>query len=240
MEGLVLAAGEGSRLAAPGIDRPKPFVLVGGEPLVGRALRSLCDVGCAPLTALVRAEHADAARAVARATGARVIACRTPSSLHTLAIGLAAVMDEMASGRVLVTMVDTVMRARSFQRVRERAEAELDAGADAVLAVTPFIDDERPVHVALDDRGRVRSVGGEPAARPLVTGGVYAFGPRAAELVRTEVDAGASRVRAFLAAMVARGLEVRAVEIDRIVDVDRPEDLRLAASWIAEEEGARA
>jgi NDP-sugar pyrophosphorylase family protein len=240
MEGLVLAAGEGSRLAVPGIDRPKPFVLVGGEPLVGRALRSLCDVGCAPLTALVRAEHAEAARAVARATGARVIACRTPSSLHTLAIGLAAVMDEVASGRVLVTMVDTVMRARDWQRVRERAEAELDAGADAVLAVTPFIDDERPVHVALDDRGRVRSIGDEPAgARPLVTGGVYAFGPRAADLARTEVDAGASRVRSFLAAMVARGLSVRAVEIDRIVDVDRPEDLRLAAAWIAEE-GARA
>ena len=63
MKYAIIAAGEGSRLAAEGIDSPKPLVKVGGEYLIDRLIRVFMDndaeeivVICNDLTTLV-AQH---------------------------------------------------------------------------------------------------------------------------------------------------------------------------------------
>ena len=43
MKYAVIAAGEGSRLAAEGIESPKPLVKVGGELLIDRLIRIFMD-----------------------------------------------------------------------------------------------------------------------------------------------------------------------------------------------------
>ena len=43
MKYAVIAAGEGSRLAAEGIDSPKPLVRVAGEMLIDRLIRVFMD-----------------------------------------------------------------------------------------------------------------------------------------------------------------------------------------------------
>ena len=60
MKFAVIAAGEGSRLAAEGIDSPKPLVKVGGEILIDRLISIFMDnnpeeivVICNDLTTLV-------------------------------------------------------------------------------------------------------------------------------------------------------------------------------------------
>ena len=63
MRYAIIAAGEGSRLAAEGIEDPKPLVRVGGERLIDRLIRIFMDneaeqivVICNDLTSLV-AQH---------------------------------------------------------------------------------------------------------------------------------------------------------------------------------------
>jgi NDP-sugar pyrophosphorylase family protein len=231
MHGLILAGGEGSRLSAEGIATPKPLLEIGGEPLVARLLHTLAELGCETLTCMVRADfdavfQALAARHFARPL--RIEPCVTPSSLHTLVAGFAAI----GPGPVFCTMVDSVMPARDWREVYAASERALAGGADAVLAVTPFVDDESPLYVRRDDAGLVLDLSDYPIVPPCVTGGVYAFGEPARRLAREAVDHGVERTRGFLKDLVARGRRVATVTVSRIIDVDHVADLRLANAWL--------
>ena len=96
MHGLVLAGGEGSRLAREGgggVAAPKPLVEVAGRPLVVGLLETFGRLGCETLTCMVRDEFRDALRLLAACDVGRplrVEPCHTPTSAHTLAAGLVA------------------------------------------------------------------------------------------------------------------------------------------------------
>ncbi|APR87851.1 Nucleoside-diphosphate-sugar pyrophosphorylase [Minicystis rosea] len=209
----------------------KPFVAVGGRTLLGGTLEALRAIGCLSITCLVRAEHAEAARAIASWAGcsqARVVACVTPSSLHTLAVGLGAVPE----GPVLAMAVDVVMPRADFHALSARIEADLATGADFAVAVTPRTDDDLPTYVAYDAGRRVVRVSDDRIEPAQIVAGIYGLGPRARTLARAVVDRGQSRVRSLLASCVKEGLVVRAIETPRIVDVDRPIDVTVADAWL--------
>lgn len=239
LQGLLLAGGEGSRLAADGVATPKALVAVGGRPQLEGLVARFAALGCASVTCLV---HADVAPlvdgpALQRAAGAapvRVVPCRTPSSLHTLVAGLAAAPD----GRVFCSMVDTVMAPADWMRVYAAAASALDEGADALLALTPDPeDDDAPLRVRLAAGGRVARVGGPATDYPerpvLITGGVYAFAPAARARATALLAAGGERMRRFLAALVDGGADVRAAVVPRILDVDHRRDLDAANAYAA-------
>ena len=247
MHGLILAAGEGSRLAAAGIRSPKPLVEVAGKPQILRLLETLDALGCESLACAVRADSPalrrllDAQRFRAPLT---VVACRTPSSLHTLVEGLRAVPP----GPVCCSMVDTVMRPEDWRAVYRAAERHLADGADAVLAVTRYVDDESPVYVSRHEGGVVRAVSDDPIHPPCVTGGVYGLSAAARGAAAQALARGVYRMRGFLKALVegegeggegmerTTGARVVAVEVARIIDIDRPRDLEIANAWLTAHE----
>jgi NDP-sugar pyrophosphorylase family protein len=242
VHGLVLAGGEGSRLAAAGVAVPKPLVEVAGRPQIVRLLETLAALGCRTLTCAVRADFPAVARLL---DGSRfgppltVVECRTPSSLHTLVEGLQAV----PAGAVFCSMVDTVMRPEDWRAVYRATERHLEEGAVLVLAVTPYVDDESPVYVRRQEAGDVVAVGDAPLGPPppCVTGGVYGLSAGARRAAADAVARGVVKMRGFLKALVAdatggrggRGGRVAAVEVARIIDIDRPSDLQTANAWLA-------
>jgi len=221
VHGLILAGGEGSRLATAGEGSlPKPLVQVAGRPQVVRLLETFEVLGCTSLTCAVRADFPTVRRVLDGTRFGRplkVIECRTPSSLHTLVEGLHAV----APGPVFCSMVDTVMRPQDWQAVYHGTERQLAEGADMVLAVTPYVDDESPVYVRTGEDGFVRSVSDEPLHPRCITG-----------------DRGVHKMRRFLAGVVADGGRVGVVEVPRIIDIDRPSDLQTANAWLTAREAS--
>jgi hypothetical protein len=193
---------------------------VGGQPLVIGILTTLAGLGCEgrefgpPLS---------------------VHSCTTPSSFHTLVMGLEAV----APGPVFCTMVDTVMPPADWRGVYAAIDRGLAAGDDAMLAVTPFVDDESPLYVSTDDVGSVRILSDDPLAPPRVTGGVYGFSPGVRQRAAEAVGMGVQRMRGFLKWLVARGARVGTITVPRIIDIDHESDLRLANAWLSGQE-ARA
>ena len=233
MHGLILAGGEGSRLRSDGIVAPKPFVSLSGRPLLFRLGEVLYRLGCESVTAVVRRtalSERDAMQVDQASEGLRILPCETPSSLHTLAEGIAA----MPPGPLLCTMVDSVMRESDWRGLFVRAGVLLQAGADACVAVTPFVDDEVPLYVATRPDGTVTRFQAELAAPPLVTGGVYFLSSRVRDLAPRVLDLGISRMRGFLQWLVEHGYQVQAVEVERIVDLDRSRDLAMAEAWLAQ------
>src|SRR3989442_779706 len=135
MHGLILAGGEGTRLAAGGIALPKPLVEGAGRPQLLRLLETLDALGCESLTCAVRAEL-PAVAALLEAGRVRgpflVMTCRTPSSLHTLA--------EAVPGHAVAGAV-----GRGLERMRGFLQAFVAGGARvATVDVARIIDIDRP------------------------------------------------------------------------------------------------
>ncbi|HKC41178.1 MAG TPA: NTP transferase domain-containing protein, partial [Gemmatimonadales bacterium] len=181
MQGLILAGGHGSRLAADGIATPKALVEVAGRPQVVRLVETFAELGCETITCMVREGIPTGWSAKVSGTEVSVRSCRTPSSLHTLAAGLAVAPP----GPVFCAMVDTVMPADDWWNVYQAVTVRLAIGSLAVLAITPFVDDELPVYVSRDEAGFATEISDTvppPGGVPLVSGGVYRFSPMARRL----------------------------------------------------------
>lgn len=227
MHGLILAGGLGSRLAADGVAEPKALVSIGGRPQLARLCDTLEALGCSTITCLVR-EGVSAATAVGSSPGRRVLSCATPSSLHTLVLGLEAVPP----GPVFCSMVDTVMPWESWQAVWSGWIRASAGGVPAMVAVTsPSPREEAPLWVKLDSAYRVTHIGTGAQPATWCTAGVYGLAPAARQLAAVAAAEGVSRMRGFLARLVLAGLEILAIPVARALDLDRRADLDEANAW---------
>lgn len=230
MHGLILAGGDGSRLLASGVTEPKALVTIAGSPQVVRMVAACRRVGCETVTCAVREDLVDAVRDAVADRSVRIVALRTPTSLHTLEMGLRAV----PAGEVLCTLVDSVMPASDWDAAHQAAVTALRSAA-AVVAVTPFVDDASPLWADVAADGMVRAFG-RRGSTDLVTGGVYWLDNRARAAATAAVASGVQRLRGFLAQLIEDGLTVRAVEVRKIVDVDTSADLDAALALIGGEQ----
>jgi NDP-sugar pyrophosphorylase family protein len=221
MIGGIIAAGEGRRLREAGFTVPKPLVPVAGIPLIDGVVRNFSSAGILSLTVIVNEEQGACVKELAArfpAVDFRFIVRTTASSLESFTRVLAAAPP----GRMLVSTVDAWCRPVDFVGFVEAARRRpVDA---TVLAVTPLVDDERPLWATLDGDGRIRGLGG--ATGNVVTAGMYLLSER----VRALTPPPLGRLREFLAWLVTRGEMVYGETIDRVVDVDRLADVALAES----------
>jgi len=227
MHGLILAGGEGTRLAADGVRDPKPLVRIGGRPQLVRLCDTLEALGCESVTCLVR-RGVSTDSIIPTGIRRRAIPCETPSSLHTLALGF----ESVAEGPVFCTMVDTVMPWESWVKVWSAWESAEEQGVAVLLGVVSAPErDPDPLRIQVDQIGRVTAIGATAPASHLATAGVYGFGPGARILAAQSVAQGVQRMRTFLASLPGSGLRVRAIAIPRALDLDRREDLDEANAW---------
>jgi NDP-sugar pyrophosphorylase family protein len=227
--GGIIAAGEGSRLRGLGL--PKPLVPVAGEPLLAHVLKNFAAAGITSASVIFNAEEEDCAAFVRGHFGKlvrTVLVKTTESSLESFQ----AILACSPAGRLLISTVDAFCPPEDFVAFVRAAEI---APEDAtVLAVTPFVADEKPLWVRLDPNGHVTQVGG--SSGDAVTAGIYAVAPAVRDF---RPPATLGRLREFLSWLCAAGHAMSAVAIPRVIDVDRPEDLRLAEEMVREAAGAR-
>ena len=223
--GAILAAGEGSRLREDGWTMSKPLVPVEGVPLIEHVIENFLAAGIGSLSIIFNAREEDCARFVrSRFPGAdiRILVKTTASSLESYR-ETAAVLPP---GPALVSTVDAwCPRADFVEFARRAAEAPPE---ETVLAVTPFVADEKPLRVRLGPAGLVTGIGG--VSGDAVTAGIYVFPERVRKL---SAPAALGRLREYLAWLVERGETVRGISIEEVVDVDRASDIALAESLAA-------
>ena len=231
MNYAIIAAGEGSRLAQEGVARPKPLVLLNGEPMIGRLIHMFVRRHAESISVIVNeqmTEVQDYLRSLSLPVPLHLVVKSTPSSMHSFA-ELSRVLPE---GKFCLTTVDTIFRESDFARYIDAFES--DTSHDGMRAVTPFVDDEKPLWVTVDDKMDITAfLDANPDGRAhLVSGGVYAMTHRALPVLHACLEEGVSRMRNFQRKLIAAGLRLQAYSIDKIIDVDHAGDIATAEEFI--------
>lgn len=232
MNYAIIAAGEGSRLAQEGIAKPKPLVELQGEPMIGRLINIMLRCNAESISIIVN-EHMTEVRKYLESLDLPIplnlVIKTTPSSMHSF-WHLSKVIPK---GKFCLTTVDTIFREQDFKGYIDAFES--DTVHDGMWAVTPFVDDEKPLWVEVNKKMNIiafRDKGWNGAK--YVSGGVYAMTDKAFEVLDHCIEKGISRMRNFQRELIEAGHELQAYSIDKIVDVDHAGDIETAEAFLTE------
>lgn len=236
MHFCILAAGEGSRMAHEGVEKPKPLIPLNGQPMIGRLMNQMIECGAESISLIVNNEMKEVAAFVqdfkaAAPVKINLLVKSTPSSMHSF-YELSSIIE---GEKFIITTVDTVFRTEDMRRYVDAFEA--DSNADALMAVTDYIDDEKPLYVEVDPDMNVTAFADTRSADTrFVSGGIYGLTPASIEVLKRCIAEGKSRMRNFQRELIASGLKVKAWAFGKILDVDHAEDIVKANNFITHAE----
>lgn len=238
MRYAVIAAGEGSRLAAEGIAEPKPLVRIGGEPLIDRLIRVFMAndaeeivVICNDLTTQVSLHLVELQRdgLKGRPVPLRFIVKSTPSSMHSFF----EISEFLTDGPFCQTTVDTIFRESEFSEyIQAFRRAVEDDGLDGLMGVTDYIDDEKPLYVETSADLDITGFLDRSSECRYISGGIYGLTPRAIDTLRGCMERGESRMRNFQRALIADGRRLKAYPFTKVLDIDHSADIKKAEDFI--------
>ena len=230
MHYAIIAAGEGSRLAQEGVAKPKPLVEINGRPMIGRLVDIFTRCNAESISVIVNEEMREVKSFVESLNPGvpmTVVVKSTPSSMHSF-YELSRVMKP---GKFCLTTVDTIFREDDFRKYI-RAMENSD-GIDGLMAVTPYIDDEKPLYVETDGELNITAFSdSRNDGVRFVSGGIYALDDKAVRVLEKCMAEGVSRMRNYQRALIAAGLRLKAFPIGKILDVDHAGDIAKAEAFL--------
>lgn len=232
MKFAIIAAGEGSRLQQEGILLPKPLVKVGGEAMIDRLIRIFRENHAQEIVIIINRIHPQTARHLAElrekgmASDIRLVEKTTPSSMHSFY----ELKDYLEGSDFCLTTVDTIFREEEFGAYIREFES---SSVDGLMAVTDFIDDEKPLYVGADSSLRITGFYDESSGERFISGGIYALRSISLETLSRCMREGRSRMRNFQRALVEDGRELKAYPFSKILDVDHAGDIAKAEAFLS-------
>ena len=241
MKFAIISAGEGSRLSQEGIQVPKPLVRLNGEAMIDRLIRIFTDCEAEEvvvivnnLTSLVQ-EHLNR---MDSKVPLKVVVKTTPSSMHSFY----ELSPYLGEGKFCLTTVDTVFREDEF---KEYIEEYRSSDYDGMMAVTDFIDDEKPLYVStnkklditgfhdsMEDFYHSEAFLNFHAECRFISGGIYCLDGKSIQTLHRCMEQGMSRMRNFQRQLVADGLRLKARPFSKILDVDHASDIVKAEEFL--------
>lgn len=230
----IIAAGEGSRLAQEGVSYPKPLVRLNGVPMIGRLISIFDKLGAEKICVITNermTEVSDYLREIAPSLKAKLelVVKSTPSSMHSF-YELGRLLKNQ--GRFVLTTVDTIFHEDDFKQYVE-AFRQAPASVDGMMAVTRYIDDEKPLYVSVNDNMDITGFLDKPEENSrYISGGIYGLDSGAVDILDDCICGGVSRMRNYQRALVEAGQHLKAYDMGKIIDVDHAGDIEKAERLI--------
>ncbi|MDR2628190.1 MAG: NDP-sugar synthase [Dysgonamonadaceae bacterium] len=232
MNYAIIAAGEGSRLVEEGIESPKPLVCLNGVPLIDRLTSIFLKNNAETISIIVNNEMPDVRAHVKKMrldVPLNIVVQSTPSSMHSFY----ALMPFLQKDKFCLTTIDTIFKEEEFASFI-RAFAE-DQDHDGMMAVTDYIDDEKPLYVDVDRTSwMINDFLDATDDQRYVSGGIYGLSSRALATLQYCMERGMSRMRNYQRQLVADGLQLKAYPFKKIIDIDHAGDIEKAALFLNE------
>lgn len=234
MNYAIIAAGEGSRLVQEGISLPKPLVNLNGSPMIKRLIDIFMRCNATSLSIIINEEMTQVREYLESLdvpVPFNLVVKSTPSSMHSFY----EVSRTFENGKFCLTTVDTIFNENEFKKYIEAFENDT-SGADGFMAVTSFIDDEKPLYIDVDNNLNITAFRDTPwNEMKFISGGIYGLTPKAICVLEKCMKNGLSRMRNYQRALVEEGLKLKAFPFEKIVDVDHAEDIETASSFVAQQ-----
>ncbi|MBI1929966.1 NTP transferase domain-containing protein [Candidatus Poribacteria bacterium] len=231
MNVAIIAAGEGSRLRAEGVSTPKPLIKIHGVPLIERIIGLAVQNGASAIHCIIN-EQSPALQEYlfSRDFGidVDVMVRSTPSSMHSLF----ALAPRLRHGPFCLMTVDAVFREDEFRQFLSHTAQQ--GNLDGILAVTRFIDDEKPLCVAMDTHRRILAFNDTKKGFVWATGGLYYFSPQIFDAIETAMNRNIKRLRNFLRLLLEKGYKLEGYPFSKIVAIDHAQDVRVAEQFLRE------
>ncbi len=242
MKFAILAAGEGSRLAQEGVELPKPLVKVNGEAMIDRLIRIFNDNDAEEIVIITNnltSLTQDHLRELQKQDDkVKLIVKTTPSSMHSFY----ELKPLIGNGKFCLTTVDTIFREPEFKKYIDAFKAY---EGDGMMAVTDYIDDEKPLYISTDKEMNITgfhdSIANYEASDAgkdgkseckYISGGIYCLNEKAFTTLDNCINNGMSRMRNFQRQLVFDGLRLKAYPLSKILDVDHASDIEKAESFL--------
>ena len=204
--------------------------------MAGRTIRSFADQGVAQVKAIVNQESPELAEYLTTTDfglPVELIVKSTPSSMHSL-FALAPLLQDQGEPFFLAT-VDAIYNPSDLRSYIRRCNQA--AHVDGIIALTRYVDDEKPLSAAMNEDGRITAIGDAAADSEWITGGLYWFSPKIFDEVDRANQLGLDRLRKFQALLLERGYRILGHEFGTIIDVDHKADIAKAEEWIVKWNG---
>ena len=234
MKFAIIAAGDGSRLAQEGITEPKPLVKVRGERLIDRLIRIFMGNNATEIVVICNEQMFDVANhlKMIQAKGLnglpiplRFVVKSTPSSMHSFY----ELRNFLRDDPFILTTVDTIFDESEFHDYVLSFQDKIAQGTDALMGVTDYIDDEKPLYVGVDNVMRINGYYDTPQADShFISAGIYGLTAPSLNILEACIEKGESRMRNFQRALVAAGLRIEAYPLTKVFDIDHIDDIRKA------------
>lgn len=233
MKFAIIAAGEGSRLAREGVKQPKPLIELQGVPIIERLVRLFMRHGASSVSIIIN-EQQPQTRALLQSLQEELpinlVVKDTPSSMHSMHALMPHLQDDE---KFCLTTVDTLFHEKEFARYIAAFE---QSDCDGLMAVTDYIDDEKPLYVETDEELRITAFGDSAVeGSRYISGGIYGLTPKALDTLQKCMEQGIARMRNFQRMLIGDGLALQAYPFTKIIDIDHAEDIEKAEKFLNEE-----
>ena len=234
MKFAIIAAGDGSRLVNEGIKESKPLVRLGNETMIDRLIHIFTDAGASEIVIIINSKMQDVAAHMKKVVDSRVaeglcpiklLVKSTPSSMHSFF----EISTYLESEPFCLTTVDTIFRKKDFLTY---IDAFKKTSYDGMMAVTDYIDDEKPLYVGTDENMNITGFYDESQNCKYISGGIYCLKPLALSILRHCMKNGMSRMRNFQRQLVAEQFKLCAFAFPKILDVDHADDILKAEEFL--------
>ena len=234
MKFAIIAAGDGSRLAQEGVTEPKPLVKVRGERLIDRLIRIFMGSNATEIVVICNEQMSDVASHLKMIQDKglnglhvplRFVIKSTPSSMHSFY----ELRHFLRDDPFILTTVDTIFDESEFHDYVLSFQDKIAQGTDALMGVTDYIDDEKPLYVGVDNVMRINGYYDTPQADSrFISAGIYGLTAPSLDILEACIEKGESRMRNFQRALVAAGLQIEAYPLTKVFDIDHIDDIRKA------------
>jgi len=229
----IIAAGEGLRFKEAGIQTPKPLIKINNISLIERAFIVASFAGFESINIIINKSNKSFRSlleqySIKYSIQLNLIIRTTPSSFHSF-FELGKYLD---GSDFCFTTIDSIYSPYEFRNYINSCKSNKSSG---LLAVTNFVDDEKPLWVTINDKNNITAFSDTMEQNTYVTGGIYYFKNGVYKFADNAMDLKIERLRNFLRFLIENNLTLDAFRFSKIIDVDREQDIVTAEEYLKEE-----
>ncbi len=178
MKGVILAAGDGTRLAPLTNNRPKPLVPVLGRPLIEYTLNSFAQVGIRELIIVIGYRGEMIAKEIGDGSryGVKVSYAPNPHYKGGNGTSIHAARPLLADEAFVLAMADHMIASSLLKKLLDKGEIDDTLCVDRTAKAPPQVKDATKVWV--NDAGLITQIGKELEHWNAIDTGVFLFTPR--------------------------------------------------------------